>query len=98
MNLFTLLFSFRGRINRAKYWLAVLIYVIYLSVLWSIAFWQALEGGAFVALALFALPIWVSGFAVGIKRLHDRDKSGWWVLLFYFGPQVLNGLALRRGN
>lgn len=98
MNLFNLLFSFRGRINRAKYWLAVLIYVIYLSILWSIAFWQELEGGAFVALAVFALPIWVSGFVVGIKRLHDRDKSGWWVLLFYFGPQVLNGLATAAGE
>ena len=93
MNFFALLFSFRGRINRAKYWLAVLIYVIYLGILASIAYWHELEGGAFVALAFLGLPVWVSGFAVGIKRLHDRDKSGWWILLFYFGPQVLNGLA-----
>ena len=98
MNLFTLLFSFRGRINRAKYWLAVLIYVICLSILWSIIYWYELEGGALIALALLALPIWVSGLAVGIKRLHDRDKSGWWVLLFYFGPQVLNGLATAAGE
>lgn len=93
MNFFALLFSFRGRINRAKYWLAVLIYVIYLGILATIAYYHELEGVAFFMLALIALPVWVSGFAVGIKRLHDRDKSGWWILLFYFGPQVLNGLA-----
>jgi uncharacterized membrane protein YhaH (DUF805 family) len=93
MNLLTLLFSFRGRINRAKFWLAVLIYVICLVILATIAYYHELEGVAFFILALLALPVWVSGFAVGIKRLHDRDKSGWWILLFYFGPQVLNGLA-----
>jgi len=98
MNPFTLLFSFHGRINRAKYWLAVFIYVIYLGVLVSIAYWYELEGGAFLVLALLAIPIWVSGLAVGIKRLHDRDKSGWWILLFYFGPQVLNGLASAAGS
>ena len=98
MNPFTLLFSFHGRINRAKYWLAVFIYVIYLGVLVSIAYWYELEGGAFLVLALLAIPIWVSGLAVGIKRLHDRDKSGWWILLFYFGPQVLNGLASAAGE
>jgi uncharacterized membrane protein YhaH (DUF805 family) len=31
----------------------------------------------------------VSALAIGIKRLHDRDRSGWWILLFYFGPSVL---------
>jgi uncharacterized membrane protein YhaH (DUF805 family) len=89
MNLFTLLFSFR---------LAGLIYFIYLFILATIAYYYEFEGGAFFMLALLALPVWVSGLAVGIKRLHDRDKSGWWILLFYFGPQVLNGLATAAGE
>ncbi len=76
----------------------MLIYLISLSILWAIVYWYELEGGALIAVAIFALPIWVSGIAVGIKRLHDRDKSGWWILLFYFGPQVLNGLATAAGE
>jgi uncharacterized membrane protein YhaH (DUF805 family) len=24
--------------------------------------------------------------AIAVKRLHDRNKSGWWVILFYFLP------------
>jgi uncharacterized membrane protein YhaH (DUF805 family) len=30
---------------------------------------------------------------VGIKRLHDRDKSGWWLLVFYVLPGVLNTIG-----
>ena len=37
----------------------------------------------------------VSGLALGVKRLHDRDKSGWWILLFYVVPEVLNGADAR---
>jgi len=32
---------------------------------------------------------WVSALAIGVKRLHDRDRSGWWIVLLYFGPMVL---------
>ncbi len=32
---------------------------------------------------------WISALAVGIRRLHDRNKSGWWIVLFYFGPAVI---------
>jgi uncharacterized membrane protein YhaH (DUF805 family) len=35
----------------------------------------------------------VSSIAVGIKRLHDRDKSGWWLLLFYLVPSILMGIG-----
>ena len=34
--------------------------------------------------------------AVGVKRLHDRDKSGWWILLFWLGThprRLANGDA-----
>ena len=46
---------------------------------------------------LIALIVWIaiaiSGVFVGIKRLHDRDKSGWWIALFYLAPSVLSGLS-----
>ena len=31
----------------------------------------------------------ISGVAVGIKRLHDRNRSGWYLLLFYLAPTAL---------
>ncbi|NVN85543.1 MAG: DUF805 domain-containing protein [Rhodopseudomonas sp.] len=99
-----LLFSFNGRINRGKYWLAILIYSIAWTVFAVVLF--AWLGGVnpdnLFSLAGGALGLWAaglvltvgctwSGLATGIKRLHDRDKSGWWILLFWFGPSLLSG-------
>jgi uncharacterized membrane protein YhaH (DUF805 family) len=100
----TLLFSFNGRINRGKYWLAVLIYmvawIIFIagSLGWlggqSIDNLLSFAGAALfiwlIGLILLILGAW-SGLAVGVKRLHDRDKSGWWILLFWLGPSFLGG-------
>jgi uncharacterized membrane protein YhaH (DUF805 family) len=100
----TLLFSFNGRINRAKYWLAVLIYMVVWTVFFATIFvwlgglnvddlWSFAGKGLLiwlVGLILLILGTW-SGLAVGVKRLHDRDKSGWWILLFWLGPSILGG-------
>ncbi len=49
-------------------------------------------------LAILYLPlVWV-GLALGAKRLHDRDKSAWWLLLFYFVPGILGTTADRIGG
>ena len=37
---------------------------------------------------LFVMGLYI-GLAVAIKRLHDRDKSAWWVLVFFVLPLVL---------
>ena len=31
--------------------------------------------------AIFSLATLVPGIAIGIRRLHDIDKSGWWLLI-----------------
>src|SRR5262249_11943213 len=42
-----------------------------------------------LVILVFVIVSWVSALAIGIKRLHDRDRNGWWIVLFYFGPSVL---------
>ncbi len=37
----------------------------------------------FVILGLIGLGIFIPTLAVQVRRLHDRDMSGWWLLLFY---------------
>ena len=72
----SLLFQFDGRINRGKFWLgAVIIWVAYAVIL---GIGVAAESG--LVFVLLLLLIWPS-LAVSIKRWHDRDKSGWWVLI-----------------
>jgi uncharacterized membrane protein YhaH (DUF805 family) len=56
----------------------------------SDAFWMVRDYGALSVIILVCLIVsWVSALAIGVKRLHDRDRSGWWIVLFYFGPGVL---------
>ena len=38
---------------------------------------------------LYLLMLFIS-VAVGTKRLHDRDKSAWWLLLYYLLPLILS--------
>jgi uncharacterized membrane protein YhaH (DUF805 family) len=101
------LFGFRGRLNRAKYWLFVLIYTVALTVLLAIGgtflFTGAVQGGlagaaagglVFMILTLvFVLLALIASIAVGVKRLHDRNRSGWWLLLFFFVPGLLMGIG-----
>jgi uncharacterized membrane protein YhaH (DUF805 family) len=41
------------------------------------------------ALVLGSLPMLVSCFAICVRRLHDRGKSAWWLLVFVVAPVVL---------
>ena len=94
-----LFFSYQGRINRAKYWLAILIYLIIGAVAFGILF--ALVGShststlplAIILTVVGYIILLASGLSVAVKRLHDRDKSGWWILIFYILPAVLNAIA-----
>jgi uncharacterized membrane protein YhaH (DUF805 family) len=121
MSLFHLLFGFSGRINRAKYWLAVVLWLVF----WAIALPACLLAGFYIlgtnlvdgelpsgsdwlekyvrlavdyaVLFIIFLTLvsvsWISAFAIGVKRLHDRNKSGWLIVLFYVVPSILGGIA-----
>jgi uncharacterized membrane protein YhaH (DUF805 family) len=99
MSMSQLLFSFSGRLNRKPYWLTVLVMVLILVVVLVLAF--ALGGAGLMTgdfsglgvllliLVLAYIPLLWVGLALGVKRLHDRDKSGWWLVLFWLVPAVL---------
>jgi uncharacterized membrane protein YhaH (DUF805 family) len=116
MGALDLFFGFSGRINRAKFWLTLVIWLLIwivaipafvvggLAILGSnlsngslpspedpAAFLRLIRDYGILSLVILAFIIvsWASAFAIGVKRLHDRDRSGWWIVLFYFGPTVL---------
>ncbi len=87
------LFGFQGRINRAKFWLSLVpTFGIVILMGLGIALFIGTGIEWAIGLAAFAALAWISA-AVGIKRLHDRDKSGWWLLVYYILPGLLNGAA-----
>ena len=90
MNLMGLLFSFEGRINRGKFWLAVLAYVI-ISIVLALLLIIPVLGWLLAGIGYIGMI--VSGIFVAIKRLHDRNKPGWWVAIFYVIPMILSGAS-----
>jgi uncharacterized membrane protein YhaH (DUF805 family) len=105
----TLMFSFRGRINRGKWWLALVVFIVYgvlTSAVAGAVLYSSLSRSEFGVAALVGIGVMfiaylaglVAGIAVGVKRLHDRNKSGWWLLLFYILPAALTGIGEASGN
>jgi len=91
MNFVNLFISPAGRINRAKFWIVVLCCVVlFLAVIGGTMAASSSMGAIFRAALIAYIPIIYVGVISGIKRLHDRNKSGWWLLVFYVGPLLLN--------
>ncbi|MBR1125851.1 DUF805 domain-containing protein [Bradyrhizobium lablabi] len=97
MKLQKMLFSFEGRIGRRVYWLAILGLIAAVLVLTCAPFLLS-EEAAVLILALTSQFIWVFSLwpilAVGTKRLHDRNKKGWWLLVFWVLPLALFAVGL----
>ena len=48
----------------------------------------------FIIMVVVVLIPWLLwGFSITTERLHDRDKSAWWLVVFYLVPGVLSQLA-----
>jgi uncharacterized membrane protein YhaH (DUF805 family) len=89
-----LLFSFHGRLNRLPYWLTSIAVLVITIVLVAVLFTvMDLGVSLFVLLGVLYIPLLWIAFALGAKRLHDRDKSAWWLLVFYVLPSSLSNLA-----
>jgi len=75
-----MLFGLQGRIGRRSWrlWgvLALIGFAIYATVLLRVLGFSARQ----TDIAVNLLVLWPA-IAVSVKRWHDRDKSGWWVLL-----------------
>jgi uncharacterized membrane protein YhaH (DUF805 family) len=77
--------SFEGRIGRQTYWMrSLLLMGIYLVAL--VLFFAATEAGtAGILLGIAGVAIYaamfVASLATTVKRLHDRGRSGWFMLI-----------------
>ncbi|MFD2180495.1 DUF805 domain-containing protein [Veronia pacifica] len=76
-------FSFNGRMRRRDYWLWNLVLaMILIPVLPTVL--QNGNGDMISVLArlVFLVGVWASA-AMNVKRLRDRNKSPWWILLTF---------------
>ena len=75
---------FGGRARRKEYWLFLLFNLMITVILGAIDHVAGLAGSASVygpLGALYGLAILVPGLAVSVRRLHDTNHSGWWLLV-----------------
>ena len=71
-------FDFSGRSRRRDYWLACLMCLIVGIVLglleFVIPFFRLFT-------AIYGIAIIIPGISLGVRRLHDTDRTGWWLLI-----------------
>jgi uncharacterized membrane protein YhaH (DUF805 family) len=93
-----LLFGFSGRIGRMQWWLAQLAVLIVIAAALAVilsavdpdelssdrsgAIGSAGASIVLIVCAVCVLIVWIN-LACTVKRFHDRDKSGWWVLIVF---------------
>ena len=75
--------EFRGRARRKEYWMFTLFNSLFVSaiVIAELALGLASESGFGPLSTLYVLIVLIPGLAVGVRRLHDTGRSGWWLLI-----------------
>ena len=65
--------DFKGRSSRQEFWAYFIPFAFILSVVLSI--------DNLVFATIFLLATLVTNLSLGVRRLHDIGKSGWWIIL-----------------
>ncbi len=76
-----ILFGLRGRVPRKVFWLYGVLGPLLVSVMAEMLLGIVGVPQRSAELLTTALLVWPCT-AVGVKRWHDRDRSGWWVLVY----------------
>lgn len=91
--------DFYGRARRAEYWLFTLLMVLVVipvAIIGEVAeaTGQLGPGTAilFLILGLIYLGLLIPSIAVTVRRLHDTNRSGWWLLISLI--PLIGGLVL----
>lgn len=63
-------FEFKGRSSRGAYWFFVLFSLL-----------AQIGEGLLIGSGLLGLVLLIPGLAAGVRRMHDVDRSGWFVWL-----------------
>ena len=71
---------FKGRAHRSEYWTFVVVNFIIIIVLEII---DSILWDARVFSGLYSLFITIPSLSILVRRLHDTERSGWWVLISF---------------
>ncbi|MBS7008820.1 DUF805 domain-containing protein [Anaerostipes sp.] len=77
-------FDFKGRTSRGNYWWAILAQFIVTFLVGFIAGMLDIEA----LQTLWSLAVFIPSISLCVRRLHDLDRPGWWIILMYV-PMIL---------
>ena len=73
--------TFSGRARRAEYWYFVLANLIIYAVFAAIGVATGKYAAAVTIYYVYMLAVLIPSLAVSFRRLHDTDRSAWWLLI-----------------
>jgi uncharacterized membrane protein YhaH (DUF805 family) len=75
--------GFSGRASRSEFWYWILFTVL-VSIVTSIIDLEVLSSSSISPFSsIWSLVTFLPSLAMGVRRLHDTDRSGWWWLLSF---------------
>lgn len=96
--------NFKGSTSRKQFWMSFLCYYILMTVLicYELFFLNYVFGfeSQFILYQIASIALAIPGCALGVRRLHDIGKSGWWILISiapFVGPIWLLVLFCKKG-
>lgn len=87
---------FRGVASRREFWSFVLIYYVLLfALLFVVGFFAGELGGLVMAVifGLFTLVSMLPYLSLTVRRLHDTNRSGWWLVGIFAFQVICAGLG-----
>ena len=90
--------TFTGRARRQEFWMFVLAYII----VYLLAIVIDMAAGLYVVFTgILGLALLIPTIAVTVRRLHDIDRTGWWILIYLvplIGPIVMLVFGCLKGT
>ena len=77
--------GFSGRARRKEFWMFILvnaIITVVISIVDKILGWDLGDGQGILA-TIYGLLVFLPGLAVQFRRLHDTERTAWWLLLSF---------------
>ena len=87
-------FDFSGRASKSEYWW----FQLYGIIIYGLLF--VFQGDLVLVFSILAIANTIPLWAAAVRRLHDTDKSGWFVLISFIpfiGFFILIGVLLMAG-
>ena len=75
---------FKGRARRKEYWMFFLfnlVSLVVLAIIDSLTGTFSPEAGLGLLGSLYSLAVLIPSLAVSVRRLHDTNRNGWWLLM-----------------